>query len=67
MDKYIEFLLFCLLSIMFVILLIMMVPLVRDANFFSDTRCINGYVFTNTQNPVQILDSNKTPIKCEVK
>ncbi len=33
----------------------------------QDVRCINGYLFTNTQHPVQILDTNKTPITCENK
>jgi len=31
---------------------------------FNETKCVAGYTFTNTNNPVQILDQNGKGIPC---
>ncbi len=49
-----------------IILLIIAIIFVSQIEPYK-TMCINGYLFTTTKYPVQILDSTKTPITCEGK
>ena len=32
--------------------------------FANETKCISGYVFTNTRTPVQVIDQNGKGVPC---
>lgn len=52
------------LIIVTIILTILSIIFGGNSEFVNNTNCYCGYLFTNSDTPVQILDSNKNPLRC---